>query len=51
MSEAWGEFPAVIPRWALTCISLSLHFSFPSAAEVIPHRQPSSAAAHSNGGV
>lgn len=28
-----GGFPAVIPRWSLTCISVLLHFSFSSARE------------------
>lgn len=29
--SSFGDFPAVIPRWSLTCISVSLHFSFSSA--------------------
>lgn len=42
MSEARGAFPAVIPRWALTCISLSLQFSFSPFTEVVPQaaKQP-----------
>lgn len=30
--SSFGDFPAVIPRWSLTCISVSLHFSFSSAS-------------------